>query len=295
MEQQPLYLAHHGIKGQRWGVRRFQNKDGTLTQQGKERYANDNNDTNNTDDDKSISLKEKATDFYGEHEKAIKIGAAVAVTSLAIYGGYKLYQHAPTKEYGAFSYSRSDPLSSTLDSYSNVAPTIPKNVTFHRISRDAFADYANIGSTYVTYKFRDNARYVVDSKAFIGGARNFIHELTPDRQIKVPSARTVAEVYLKQHPNARDQQFWNVVTNGFIQWDDSYADDPVTKATVEQAKKLRKELLSMGYDAIVDIEDAGGGSGVELPLILLNPSEMSSSAREINKAERVVASFTRRK
>lgn len=23
-----LYLVHHGIKGQRWGVRRFQNKDG---------------------------------------------------------------------------------------------------------------------------------------------------------------------------------------------------------------------------------------------------------------------------
>ena len=28
-------LYHHGIKGQRWGVRRFQNKDGTLTEAGK--------------------------------------------------------------------------------------------------------------------------------------------------------------------------------------------------------------------------------------------------------------------
>lgn len=291
-----VYLAHHGIKGQKWGVRRFQNKDGTLTDAGKKRYASD--ETNRDSKSASSLFKEKAKGFYKNHEKAIKIGATVAAASLAIYGGYKLYQHAPIKEYGAFSYSKSDPLSSTLDSYSNIAPTIPKNVTFHRISRDAFADYSNIGSTYVTYKFRDNARYVsasTDKWAFPGGARNFIHELTPDRQIKVPSARTVAEVYLKQHPNARDQQFWNVVTNGFIQWDDSYADDPVTKATVEQAKSLRKELLSMGYDAIVDIEDAGGGSGVELPLILLNPSKMSSSAREITKAERVVASFTRRK
>lgn len=37
------YLAHHGIKGQKWGVRRFQNEDGSLTEEGKRirRYAPD--------------------------------------------------------------------------------------------------------------------------------------------------------------------------------------------------------------------------------------------------------------
>lgn len=33
------YLMHHGIKGQRWGIRRFQNEDGTLTKEGKARYG----------------------------------------------------------------------------------------------------------------------------------------------------------------------------------------------------------------------------------------------------------------
>ena len=28
-------LYHHGIKGQKWGIRRFQNEDGTLTNAGK--------------------------------------------------------------------------------------------------------------------------------------------------------------------------------------------------------------------------------------------------------------------
>lgn len=32
-------LYHHGIKGQHWGVRRFQNDDGTLTALGKVRYG----------------------------------------------------------------------------------------------------------------------------------------------------------------------------------------------------------------------------------------------------------------
>lgn len=31
-------LYHHGIHGQKWGVRRYQNSDGTLTPEGKERY-----------------------------------------------------------------------------------------------------------------------------------------------------------------------------------------------------------------------------------------------------------------
>lgn len=31
-------LQHHGIKGMKWGVRRYQNKDGTLTNAGKKRY-----------------------------------------------------------------------------------------------------------------------------------------------------------------------------------------------------------------------------------------------------------------
>lgn len=33
------YISHHGIMGQRWGIRRYQNPDGTLTPEGRKRYG----------------------------------------------------------------------------------------------------------------------------------------------------------------------------------------------------------------------------------------------------------------
>lgn len=37
------YIKHHGVKGQKWGVRRYQNKDGTLTPAGKQKYGSKDN------------------------------------------------------------------------------------------------------------------------------------------------------------------------------------------------------------------------------------------------------------
>ena len=55
MNDTEYYLAHHGIKGMRWGVRRFQNKDGSLTPEGKKRYSPD--DLGRTPVQKGVSVK----------------------------------------------------------------------------------------------------------------------------------------------------------------------------------------------------------------------------------------------
>ena len=54
-------LAHHGIKGQKWGERRFQNDDGTLTAAGKERYGSNG--------EKKLSRAEKKS-IRQEYRKA---------------------------------------------------------------------------------------------------------------------------------------------------------------------------------------------------------------------------------
>ena len=33
------YISHFGVKGMKWGIRRYQNKDGSLTPEGRKRYG----------------------------------------------------------------------------------------------------------------------------------------------------------------------------------------------------------------------------------------------------------------
>ena len=54
------FLMHYGIKGQKWGIRRFQNEDGSLTQEGKKRYGS--GDEKGKDEKKESKESEKASD-----------------------------------------------------------------------------------------------------------------------------------------------------------------------------------------------------------------------------------------
>ena len=66
-----MYLVHHGIKSQQWGVRRYQNKDGSLTPEGRARYLARSNIIRNrdyTDDVNDIvrSMSNKEKDLLGQ-------------------------------------------------------------------------------------------------------------------------------------------------------------------------------------------------------------------------------------
>lgn len=68
------YLAHHGVKGMKWGVRRYQNADGSLTAAGKMRYNVDElrkkaKQRSDARYEKNIAKYTKKYDRYNEMSK----------------------------------------------------------------------------------------------------------------------------------------------------------------------------------------------------------------------------------
>lgn len=80
------YLAHYGIKGQKWGIRRFQNPDGTLTTEGLKRYG-------------SVKEMKKAVkaEYKQDQAKAKKLGDEASIAAWAAKMQSKKYKKALIK------------------------------------------------------------------------------------------------------------------------------------------------------------------------------------------------------
>ena len=93
-------LYHHGIKGQKWGDKNgppyplgASNHSSTEKKQGSRGWSKEaKRELGNKNGNKTGNKTKKKSGLTDKQKKYIKIGAAVVVTALATYGGYKLYE-----------------------------------------------------------------------------------------------------------------------------------------------------------------------------------------------------------
>lgn len=141
------YLMHHGIKGQKWGIRRFQNEDGSLTKEGLRQKR--------VRDHKPEHVK-KALEYRNNMSR----GKKFAQDMLLGPAGATTYQMA--RAYGegrakAFIRSKLDiNLTSLLSqATANAAVTVGNTVTGGRISQPVQRAVATGGAYGMQYALRD--------------------------------------------------------------------------------------------------------------------------------------------
>lgn len=88
------YLSHHGILGQKWGVRRFQNFDGSYTRKGLERY------------NKKKDSYDSAKSEYKSTKEKYKSGAATKQNVKDAKSDYKLTKRDMNKSYKKLKYDK---------------------------------------------------------------------------------------------------------------------------------------------------------------------------------------------
>ena len=299
-------LYHHGIKGQKWGVRRFQNVDGSLTPEGKKRY--------DIPDDKSkhrVNLevnylkkgysKEQAEQAAAKRikaEKFVVVAAAATVASIA----YKKY----------------------VDNGKDF--TISKNTDLQRIIRlDRDTDPFKGTREYVSYTKLDNMKYTGFMGKFEGGTAKAMNKgldqikekhpgikltqnyqemykmkITPKQDIKVASVNRAKNTFVDLYKNDKEfknmydkwmtdfstnqpnsthktfKQFAKAVKNGSVS--DKFLETVGYKAfNVSIAekddisnniqRKFYDSLVRQGMNAVVDLNDKQGLLKTSKPII----------------------------
>lgn len=92
-------LVHHGILGMKWGVRRYQNEDGSLTAAGKKRYGDDSPESKEkAQTGKSVDTKKVAIGVAAG--AAVVTGTVLAAYLVKKYGGKNMSEITETVDIG---------------------------------------------------------------------------------------------------------------------------------------------------------------------------------------------------
>ena len=199
-------LYHHGIKGQKWGVRRFQNKDGSLTPAGRRRYDEPNvgrktkeSKTHKIPKNKSLHrlkleekymqngmTREEAEQAAAKRIRTEKFVTAVAAVTVASAVGYAKYKGYTSDK------------------------IIKENSDFQRIMRlDPNAELRKDSRLYATIDKKDKVLYkgmFADHLTKMKSDNENIYDITVRnrKEIKIASEKRARDTFVNLFKNDKD-------------------------------------------------------------------------------------------
>lgn len=240
MESSQIYpneLCHYGILGMKWGIRRYQNKDGSLTPAGKQRYAEESN--------KKIQRNKDGSSTIPAGFKFNRVGKA----SLDINKSGGLYVSYGKEDAARYVKSLGPTtIGKLLGQYGEAVQ--------HITVKKALKMPSN------TQTAKETAELLLSNenllKRFNESIYSFVTTGDFDKNV------TKDDLYRSlKDPNSKSAQKLSYGVSSFL-GDENYADD---------SKIVYEHFRNKGYDAIPDIHDLLSGTS-KTAMIVINPNKV---------------------
>ena len=252
------YLEHHGIKGQKWGIRRFQNKDGTRTVAGKARQ-NNNKDAADSEPEKSGIGKYKKLIIAGIVVGGVAAGVTVAYKK-GLFDNIGLYMGSEgSKDYldeGILEKAKNktiESVDSALDSidyhdalYKSLDDeefTLEPGTTIRRVvGKSGFDPSKEHGALYTSFTRKDARKYRNELKDWNKTGKRYEVTMKLQKQLKIPSKATAEEIYNGLYQN--DPKFRNDVKKSLYKAYYGLVKEANPKATENQINTFVKNEIT---------------------------------------------------